>query len=105
MVCFQTKNPNFGKIGRVLEYKMLLYFMTFWNILRPFGIIYSLLVCSLWSFGIFFSVLVYWTNKNLATLPHSPQSSQIMARVRTYAFWSSGEVSACGVMGREIESP
>jgi hypothetical protein len=44
MVCFQTKNPNFGKICRALEKKMLLYFITFWNISRPFGIIYSLLV-------------------------------------------------------------
>jgi hypothetical protein len=39
MVCFQTKNPNFGKIWRALEWKLLLYFMTIWNILRPFGII------------------------------------------------------------------
>jgi hypothetical protein len=44
MVCFQTKNPNFGKIWRALEWKMLLYFMTIWNILRPFGIIFGLLV-------------------------------------------------------------
>jgi hypothetical protein len=44
MVCFQTKNPNYGKIWRALEYKMSLYFMTFWNILQAFGIICSLLV-------------------------------------------------------------
>jgi hypothetical protein len=31
---------------------MLVYFMTIWNILRPFGIIYSRLY-SLWSFSIF----------------------------------------------------
>jgi hypothetical protein len=61
MVWFQTKNPNFGKIWRVLEWKMLLYFMTIWNILRPFGIIYGLLVQ--------FVVIWYvWTEKNLATL-------------------------------------
>jgi hypothetical protein len=28
--------------------------MTTWNILRPFGIIYSLFGIRLWSFGIFF---------------------------------------------------
>jgi hypothetical protein len=44
MVCFQTKNPNFGQIWMALEWKMLLYFMTIWNILRPFGIIYGILV-------------------------------------------------------------
>jgi hypothetical protein len=42
MDCFKTKNPNFGKIRRALEWKML-YFMTICNILRPFGIIYDLL--------------------------------------------------------------
>jgi hypothetical protein len=56
-VCFQTKNPNFGKILRALEYKMLLYFMTFLNILWLYDIIYSVLV----QFGVIwyiFSVLV-----------------------------------------------
>jgi hypothetical protein len=36
--------------------------MTFWNILRPFGIIYSILVC-LWSFVIFFPFWYVWTKK------------------------------------------
>jgi hypothetical protein len=48
MVCFQTKNPNFGKIWRALEWKMLLYFMTICNILWPFGIVWYIL-----RFGIF----------------------------------------------------
>jgi hypothetical protein len=47
---------------------MLVYFMVFWNILRPFGIFYTYLVM-LWSFGIFLPVLVYCAKKNLATLP------------------------------------
>jgi hypothetical protein len=33
MVYFQTKNPNLGKFWRALELKMLVYFMTIWNIL------------------------------------------------------------------------
>jgi hypothetical protein len=37
MVCFQTKYPNLGKIWRALEWKMLVYFMLIWNILRLFG--------------------------------------------------------------------
>jgi hypothetical protein len=44
MVCFQTKNPNLGKFWSALEWKMLLYFMTIWNILRPFGIMGGRLV-------------------------------------------------------------
>jgi hypothetical protein len=37
MVFFQTKNPNLGKFWRVLQWKMLVCFITVWNILRPFG--------------------------------------------------------------------
>jgi hypothetical protein len=44
MVYFQTKNPNLGRFGRALESNMLLFFMTIWNILRQFGIIYFRLV-------------------------------------------------------------
>jgi hypothetical protein len=69
MVYFQTKNPNLGIFWWALECKMLLYFMTIWNILRPFGIIYGRFgICSLWSFGVFFPFWYIWTKKNLATL-------------------------------------
>jgi hypothetical protein len=44
MVCFQTKNPNLGKFCRVLLWKILVYFMTIWSILRPLEIIYCHLV-------------------------------------------------------------
>jgi hypothetical protein len=44
MVYFQTKNRNLGKFGRALERKMFVHFITIWNILRPFGIIYGRLV-------------------------------------------------------------
>jgi hypothetical protein len=60
---FKTKNLNFGKMGRALDWKRLLYFMTIWYNLHPFGI-----VCGHW---VYFSVFVYldvWTKKNLATL-------------------------------------
>jgi hypothetical protein len=54
MVSFQTKNPNFGKFWRALDWKMLIYFMAIWNILRTFAIFYDQLV-HLCSFGTFFS--------------------------------------------------
>jgi hypothetical protein len=44
MVCFQTKNPNFGKFWRALDWKMFLHFVAIWNILCSFGIFYEHLV-------------------------------------------------------------
>jgi hypothetical protein len=41
MVCFQTKNPNFGKFWRVLEWKMMVYFIDSWSILRSFVLVYG----------------------------------------------------------------
>jgi hypothetical protein len=41
---FKPKDPNLGKFLRALEWKMLIYFMDFWNILRTFGKFYDNLV-------------------------------------------------------------
>jgi hypothetical protein len=73
MVCFQTKNPTLGKFWRVLQWKILAYFMTIWSILRPLEIFYVHLVyfCGhlvyfvviwyiSWPFGIFRGHLVYF---------------------------------------------
>jgi hypothetical protein len=38
MAYFKTKNPNLGKFWRVLQWKMLVYLLAIWSILRPFGI-------------------------------------------------------------------
>jgi hypothetical protein len=38
MVYFQTKNPTLGKFLRALDWKMLIYFMTIWNIWLTFWI-------------------------------------------------------------------
>jgi hypothetical protein len=35
MVCVQTKNTNFGKLWTVLLWKISVYFITIWSILRP----------------------------------------------------------------------
>jgi hypothetical protein len=44
MACFETKNPNLGKFWRVFQWKMLVYFVAIWFILRPFGIVCARLV-------------------------------------------------------------
>jgi hypothetical protein len=54
MAYFKTENPNFGNLWRVLQSKMLVYFMVIWYIL--------------WLFGMFSHVLVCCAKKNLATL-------------------------------------
>jgi hypothetical protein len=38
MVHCQTKNPRLGKLCRVLQWKVVVYFMAVWSIVRPFGI-------------------------------------------------------------------
>jgi hypothetical protein len=53
MVCFQTKNPDLGKFWRVLEWKMLVYFMFIRDILH------MVIWYFLWSFGIF-QVICYF---------------------------------------------
>jgi uncharacterized Tic20 family protein len=66
-VYFKTKNRNLGKFWRALEWKILVYFMTIWNILLPFGIVYGHL-----ELGIFFPPWYVWTKKksgNPAVIP------------------------------------
>jgi hypothetical protein len=41
MVSFQTKNPKLGHFWRALDWKILKYFMTIWNILQTFVIFYD----------------------------------------------------------------
>jgi hypothetical protein len=53
MVCLQTKNPNLGKFLRTLEWKMLFYFMTIWNI-------FTAIWYNVWPFGIVCGHLVYF---------------------------------------------
>jgi hypothetical protein len=50
---FIPKIPILGKFLMALEWKMLVYFMHIWNILRAFGICYGHLVI-LWQFCIYF---------------------------------------------------
>jgi hypothetical protein len=50
MVRFQTKNPVLGKFWSALDWKMLIHFVTNWNILPRFGECYGHLVhfVSIW---------------------------------------------------------
>jgi hypothetical protein len=66
IVCFQTKNPNFGKFWRTLDWKMLIYFMVIRDILWSFGIFYGHLGYFMeiwdivWPFGTFCIHLVHF---------------------------------------------
>jgi hypothetical protein len=58
-----------GKFWRVLQWKMMVYFMDSWSILRSFVIFYRHLVYVVRGNLVYFSpVLVFCTKKNLATL-------------------------------------
>jgi hypothetical protein len=52
---FSNQNRNLGKFWRALEWKMLLYFMIIWNILRHIWY-------KLWPFGIVCGHLVYFSH-------------------------------------------
>jgi hypothetical protein len=73
---FSYQKYQFGYILGVLKWKMLVYFITIWNILRLFSI------HTLWPFGIvcvhlvyFPTFLVYCVKKNLATLAETTRRS------------------------------
>jgi hypothetical protein len=63
MVCFQTK--NLGKLWRALQWKILVYFMAIWSILRQFGLFYGNLV---YFVAIWYILRLFGYVVNLATL-------------------------------------
>jgi hypothetical protein len=64
MVYFQTKNSNFGKFWRALDWKVLVYFMTIWNILRAFGIFHDHSVHLMFIWYIFSSFGIMYPEKS-----------------------------------------
>jgi hypothetical protein len=62
MVRFQTKQPNLGKFWRVLQWKMLVYFMETWSILQSFVILMEIWYSSS-KFGIFFPLWYFLPRK------------------------------------------
>jgi hypothetical protein len=89
---FNTDIPIWANFGGG---KMLIYFMTIWNILRTFGLFMTIwyILCS---FGTFCPVLVSCTKKNLATLP---SSSRV---IRAQKILKEG---ACLIPGMDCVSP
>jgi hypothetical protein len=71
MVYFQT---NFGKFWTALEWKMLVYFMTPWNILGPFVIIYDCLVFLMVIWYIFSRFDMFGSTQILTTLSNATKS-------------------------------
>jgi hypothetical protein len=55
---FSNKKSKFGYILECLGGKMVLYFITTWNILRPFGIMYCRLVYVVCCHLVFFAILI-----------------------------------------------
>jgi uncharacterized membrane protein SpoIIM required for sporulation len=76
MAYFQTQNPDLGKFWRVLQWKILVYYMSIWSILwlfsiHTFGIWYILCLFGMFNgyiFGIFVQFFGLLYPKNLATL-------------------------------------
>jgi hypothetical protein len=108
MVYFQTKNPDLCKFSRVLQWKILAYFMAVKSTLRPFGIFVA--VCYiLWSFGIFF---LFWyiaprkiwqpcyrherllPRTRLSVLQHRPHPARFRIFVDCFAFRRSHVVAS-----------
>jgi hypothetical protein len=54
MAYFQTKNPSLGKFRRIWQWKMLVYFMAIYAY-------FTSIWYTLWSLGIFYSYLVYFS--------------------------------------------
>jgi hypothetical protein len=62
MAYFKTKNPNLGKFWRVLQWKVLVYFMAIWSILWLFGIgiLWLFGIGILWPYGIDYGNLLHF---------------------------------------------
>jgi hypothetical protein len=52
---FKPKIPIWEKIFRALDWKMLVYVMSIWNILRIFGVLFMTIWYTLCSLGAFFT--------------------------------------------------
>jgi hypothetical protein len=89
MVHFQTKNRNLGKFWRVLQRKMLVYVLNSLSILRPFDIYFMTILVYIVLIWYIYPMMVYCTNKNLATLIWArqirpkPQFARIVAPCRS----------------------
>jgi hypothetical protein len=86
MVYFYTKNPNLGKFWMCLQWKMLVYFMAIWSILRPFGIfcgrlLYFMVICKVYFSR--FGMLYQDKSGNPGGRHQKPYSNNISSLQRT----------------------
>jgi hypothetical protein len=78
MVCFQTKNPNLGNFWRILQWKMTVYFIDTWSILRSF------VIGILWTFGIVRSNLEYFSRFGILFQEKSGNPGEEPRYIATY---------------------
>jgi hypothetical protein len=103
MVYFQTKNPSLGKFLRAIDWKMLIYFKDIWNILWTFGIYYDPSVHKYCTHLVQLSILVFGTEKNLATLLQTSITAYVVPDLSTKMyFWQvhSGNLNVDSIWGR-----
>jgi hypothetical protein len=81
MAYFQTKISNLGKFWMVVRWMILVYFVTIWSYLRPFGIFNGYLE--------YFAVLVCCTKKILATLKGRCRDSEMSAKIGIFPYYWS----------------
>jgi hypothetical protein len=80
MAYFKTKKTNLGKFWRALEWKILAYFMTIWNILLPFWYDFCPFVIVCGHLVLFSQFGFVWIKKNLATLVLDAKNPKLAER-------------------------
>jgi hypothetical protein len=70
MVYFQTKDPNLGKFGRVLQWNMLIYYIVIWSILWPFYIFDG---------HVLYFMVIYYISPRFCMLCHEKSGNPVLA--------------------------
>jgi hypothetical protein len=97
MVSFQTENPNLGIFLRTLEWKMFIYLLVIWNILRTLGIflgILVILVIVIWHIFPLFGILHQEKSGNPALVPAIGGKKKILISLSVFPsfFFSSSSL-------------
>jgi hypothetical protein len=87
MVYFHTKYPDVGKFWRAYDWKMLVYSMAIGNILWTFGIYYDPSVHKYCTHLVQLSILVFGTEKNLATLLQTSITAYVVPDLSTKMYF------------------
>jgi hypothetical protein len=81
MVYFQTKYRSLGKFGRVLQWKMLVYFMVIWSILWPFGLVYGHFIYLMVILYMYF-VVIWYIFPRFGILHQAKSGSPVLRQLR-----------------------